>query len=79
MKSSSSGTGYGETSECLHSGEWWALAPPFVNCVSGFIVLQYYEVKLRLRFKMNILYNSQCPSRLTVRLRRSCDEEKIEF
>jgi hypothetical protein len=33
--------------------EWWALAARFVNCISGFIVLQYYEVKLGLRFKMN--------------------------
>jgi hypothetical protein len=29
---------------------------PFMNCISGFIVLQYYEVELRLRFKMNTLY-----------------------
>jgi len=29
----------GETSECLHSGEWWALPAPFMNCISGFIVL----------------------------------------
>jgi hypothetical protein len=38
-------------SECFDSGEWWALPASFMNCISGFIVLQYYEVKLRLRFK----------------------------
>jgi hypothetical protein len=27
-----------------------------MNCISRFVVLWYYEVKLRLRFKMNILY-----------------------
>jgi hypothetical protein len=26
-----------------------------MNCISGFIVLWYYEVKRRLRFKINIL------------------------
>jgi hypothetical protein len=34
-----SGTKYGEMSECLHSGEWWALSAPFMNCISGFIEL----------------------------------------
>jgi hypothetical protein len=37
--SSSSGTEYGETSEYLHSGEWWARPEPFTNSISGFIVL----------------------------------------
>jgi hypothetical protein len=49
-------TEYGETSEFLHSGERWALPAPFMNCISGFILLYYYKVKLRLRFKMNIRY-----------------------
>jgi hypothetical protein len=31
--------GTGEISECLHSGEWWTLPAPFMNCISGFIVL----------------------------------------
>jgi hypothetical protein len=38
-KSSSSGTEHGEMSECLNSGEGWALPVPFMNCFSGFIVL----------------------------------------
>jgi hypothetical protein len=54
--SSSSGTEYGETSECLHSGEWRALPAPFTNCISSIIVLYCYEVKLQLHFKMNTLY-----------------------
>jgi hypothetical protein len=37
--SSSSGTEYGETNECLHSGEWWALPAPLMKGISGFIVL----------------------------------------
>jgi hypothetical protein len=49
--SSSSGTEYGETGECLHSGEWWALPAAFMNCFSGFIVLYYYEVNLQWRLK----------------------------
>jgi hypothetical protein len=53
--SSSNGTECGETSVCLHSGEWRAIPAPFINCISGFIVLLYYEVKRRLRFKMNII------------------------
>jgi hypothetical protein len=36
--SSLSGTEYDETSECLHSGEMWALSASFMNCISGFIV-----------------------------------------
>jgi hypothetical protein len=56
QRTSSSDTKYSETSECLHSGERWALPALFMNCISGFIVL-YYEVKLWLRFKMNTLYN----------------------
>jgi hypothetical protein len=27
-----------------------------MNCISGFIVLYYYEVKLRFHFKINILH-----------------------
>jgi hypothetical protein len=38
-KSLSNGTEYGEMSECLHSGEWWAVTATFVNCISDFIVL----------------------------------------
>jgi hypothetical protein len=37
--SSSSGTEYGDTSECLHSGEWWALPAPIMNSITGFISL----------------------------------------
>jgi hypothetical protein len=37
--SSSSGTEYGVTSECLHSGQWLAFPPPFMKCISSFIVL----------------------------------------
>jgi hypothetical protein len=39
--SSSSGAEYGEMSECLHSGEWWALPAPFMNFISGFIVFYF--------------------------------------
>jgi hypothetical protein len=53
--SSSNGAEYGETSVCLHSGEWWAIPAPFMNYISGFIVLLYYEVKRRLRFRINII------------------------
>jgi hypothetical protein len=60
--SSPSGTEYGEISECLHSRGWWTLPAPFVNCISGFIVLLYYEVKLRLRSKMNTLFYNVYPA-----------------
>jgi hypothetical protein len=31
----------GEISECLHSGEWWALPAHFMNCISSFIRLYF--------------------------------------
>jgi hypothetical protein len=40
-------------SEYLHPEEWWALPAHFMNCISDFILLQYYEETLRFRFKMN--------------------------
>jgi hypothetical protein len=46
--SSSSGTEYGETSEFLHSGEWWALPAPFMECIQVLLycishILFYYN------------------------------------
>jgi hypothetical protein len=53
--SSSSGTEYGEMSERLHSGEWWALPAPFMNCILRFYCIVVHEVELLLRFKINTL------------------------
>jgi hypothetical protein len=39
QRTSSSGAEYGEASECLRSGERWALPTLYMNCISGFIVL----------------------------------------
>jgi hypothetical protein len=63
---SSSDTGYGEMSDCLQSGEWWTLPAAFMNYISSFLILWYYEVKLRLRFKMNTLYKLQENSRRNI-------------